>query len=293
MNIWFCITFLLFTITIILFIKLYIIKKSIREIEKQFNFIVKSDTNSLIINFSKDKDIENLSQTINKNLKQIRKLEIEYNQGNQELKKSITNISHDLRTPLTAIRGYIDLFDKTNLSAKQKEYLDYIDIKSKNLTSLTDQLFDFSKSLDEFDELNKEKVCLNNLLEEVICSFYDLFTKNNITPEISITDKKIIKNVDLSMLKRIFENIISNAIKYSEENFRIILKDDGIIEFSNKTNKIDSITLEKIFDRYYTVENAKKSTGIGLSIAKELVELNNGEISAKYKNETLSIIIKF
>ncbi len=293
MSIWFYFSIIFLIVIFILIIKIFVIKKSIRDIEKEFNFIIESDTNSLITNFSNDTDIKNLSRTINKNLRKIRKLEIEYNQGNQELKKSITNISHDLRTPLTAIRGYLELLDYKNLTEKQKEYLKYIEIKAKDLTNLTEQLFDFSKSLDSFNELNKSDVCLNNLLEEVICSFYDLFTKNNIIPDIYITNKKIIKNVDLNMIKRIFENIISNAIKYSEDNFKITLDDSGIVHFSNKTSNVNLIDLEKIFDRYYTVENGKKSTGIGLSIAKQLVELNGGEIDASYDNNELDIALKF
>jgi len=95
------------------------------------------------------------------------------------------------------------------------------------------------------------------------------------------------------MVKRIFENIISNAIKYSEDNFNIKLKSNGMIEFSNKTNSLDSTSLEKIFDRYYTVKNAKKSNGIGLSIAKQLVELNDGSIKAKYEKNYLIIEVKF
>ena len=95
------------------------------------------------------------------------------------------------------------------------------------------------------------------------------------------------------MLKRIFENIISNAIKYSENDFNIKLKSNGMIEFSNKTNLLNTTSLEKIFDRYYTVKNAQKSNGIGLSIAKQLVELSGGKIKAKYENNYLIIEIRF
>ena len=95
------------------------------------------------------------------------------------------------------------------------------------------------------------------------------------------------------MLKRIFENIISNAIKYSENDFNIKLESNGMIEFSNKTNLLNTTSLEKIFDRYYTVKNAQKSNGIGLSIAKQLVELSGGKIKAKYENNYLIIEIRF
>ncbi len=293
MSIWFYLFIIVCIITIILVIKIIVMKNGIKEIEEKFDFVIKSDTNSLITISTNDSNLKNLAKKINLNLKKIRKLEIQYNQGNEELKRSITNISHDLRTPLTAIRGYLDLIGDNNLSKKQKDYLSYIDDKTKILITLTEQLFNFSKSLEVYKNIDKQDVVLNNILEETICTFYDLFMQNNIIPRISITKEKIIKRINKDMLKRILENIISNAIKYSDEFLEIKLNKDGTIIFKNRTNNLDKTSVEKIFDRYYTVENARKSNGIGLSIAKQLVELNNGTISAKYDNGYLIIEIFF
>lgn len=293
MSIWFYLFIIVCIITIILVIKIIVMKNGIKEIEEKFDFVIKSDTNSLITISTNDSNLKNLAKKINLNLKKIRKLEIQYNQGNEELKRSITNISHDLRTPLTAIRGYLDLIGDNNLSKKQKDYLSYIDDKTKILITLTEQLFNFSKSLEVYKNIDKQDVVLNNILEETICTFYDLFMQNNIISRISITKEKIIKRINKDMLKRILENIISNAIKYSDEFLEIKLNKDGTIIFKNRTNNLDKTSVEKIFDRYYTVENARKSNGIGLSIAKQLVELNNGTISAKYDNGYLIIEIFF
>lgn len=293
MSIWFYLFIIVCIITIILVIKIIVMKNGIKEIEEKFDFVIKSDTNSLITISTNDSNLKNLAKKINLNLKKIRKLEIQYNQGNEELKRSITNISHDLRTPLMAIRGYLDLIGDNNLSKKQKDYLSYIDDKTKILITLTEQLFNFSKSLEVYKNIDKQDVVLNNILEETICTFYDLFMQNNIIPRISITKEKIIKRINKDMLKRILENIISNAIKYSDEFLEIKLNKDGTIIFKNRTNNLDKTSVEKIFDRYYTVENARKSNGIGLSIAKQLVELNNGTISAKYNNGYLIIEIFF
>ena len=293
MSIWFYLFIIASVIIIALVIKMSVMKNAIKEIEEKFDFIIESDTNNLITISTNDIDIKQLSNKINKNLKKIRELEIQYNQGNEELKRSITNISHDLRTPLTAIRGYLDLIEHKNLTKKQESYLLFIDEKVTILTDLTEQLFNFSKSMDSCQNIKKQNVVLNNVLEETICASYDLFIKHNINTKISITKEKIIKQIDENMLKRIFENIISNEIKYSDEFIEIKLTKSGKIIFRNQTKKLDKTTVEKIFDRYYTVENAKKSTGIGLSIAKQLVELNNGIISANYDNGYLSIEIIF
>ena len=150
MSIWFYLFIIASIIIIALIIKIFVMKNAIKEIEEKFDFIIESDTNNLITISTNDIDLKQLAKKINQNLKKIRELEIQYNQGNEELKRSITNISHDLRTPLTAIRGYLDLIEHKNLTEKQEGYLLFIDEKVKILTDLTEQLFNFSKSLDSY-----------------------------------------------------------------------------------------------------------------------------------------------
>lgn len=293
MSIWFYLFVISLCFSIFLIIEILLMNNEINNIGKDLSTIIKSDTNNLITINTNNKNLKKLANTLNKSLKELRKIELEYKQGNQELKTSITNISHDLRTPLTSIRGYLDLMDSNNLTDSQKKYFKIIDDKVKDLTQLTEQLFDFSKGIDIYNELERKEVCINDILEDSIMSFYGLFKEHDITPKINICNQKIVRILNENMLKRIFENIISNAIKYSEDEFYIILQETGTIVFSNKTNLMDITSLEKIFDRYYTVKNAKKSNGIGLSIAKQLVELNNGNIKAKYENNYLIIEIEF
>lgn len=293
MSIWFYLFLIVLCLSIFLILKIIIMKNEINNIAKSISSIINADTNNLITVSSNDKELKRLATSLNKSLKNLRKLELEYKNGNQELKSSITNISHDLRTPLTAIRGYLDLMDSSNLDSKQIKYLSIIDSKVKDLTSLTEQLFDFSKSLDIQKTIEKENICINNILEETLVSFYGIFKEHNITPSIDICDEKVIRLLNENIVKRIFENIISNAIKYSDGDFKVKMYDNGIIEFSNKTDELDQVSLERIFCRYYTVRNTKKSNGIGLSIAKQLVDLSGGKIKAQYKDNYLTIIIKF
>lgn len=293
MSIWFYFFVIESCVFIFFIIKILVMKSEIKNIGESLSKILKSDTNRFITVGSNDNDLKRLASTLNKSLKELRKLELEYKNGSGELKSSITNISHDLRTPLTAIRGYLDLMDYRNLTAKQINYLRIINRKVKDLTELTEQLFDFSKSIDIQNEVEKERIILNDVLEESLVGFYRLFKEHDITPKIEICEDKVIRLLNKTMLKRIFENIISNAMKYSEDDFHVKLYCDGTIEFSNKTDKLDSTSLEKMFDRYYTVRNAKKSNGIGLSIAKQLVELSDGTIVAKYIDGMFLLQIKF
>lgn len=289
MNISLVFIIILVFVCIFLIVRVFIIKKTIREIEKSFTYILESDTNNIVTISSLDKDIKNLTINLNKNLMELRKQKLQYKNGNQELKKIITNISHDLRTPLTVINGYIDLLQKENKNVEQERYIKIIKEKIYELKELTEQLFGFSKTVDIDLEVKKEECCLNDILEESLANYYNQFKEKNIIPKISISNKKINKMVNKIAIIRIFENILSNALKYSNGNFEVIMNDDGIITFSNKANSLDAITVQKIFDRYFTVENAKESTGIGLAIAKQLIEQNMGKITAKYVNGYLII----
>lgn len=278
-------------ICIFLNIKLYLMKKSIREIEKEIKWILEGDTNNLLTVSSSDIDIKRLANSLNIELKNLRKQKLQYENGNQELKKSITNISHDLRTPLTSISGYVDLLKTQKGKERQEEYLNIIDRKTSDLIVLTEQLFDYSKTMDISPKIEKSNLCLNEILEETLANYYILFKENNIEPTINITSKQIYKMVDRNAIIRIFENILSNVIKYSNGKFNVTLNEKGEIIFSNKSTMLDATTVNKIFNRYFTVEDAKKSTGLGLSIAKQLVELNNGNISAKFLSGELFIKI--
>ena len=272
-------------------IKLYLMKKSLKEIRITLNKIIQTNTNQLLTISSSDRDIKKLTNDLNKELQDLRKEKLQYQNGNQELKKIITNISHDMRTPLTAIRGYIDLMKENK--EKQNEYIKIIEKKTEELTLLTDQLFDFSKTMDIGVKIEKEKCCINEILEETLANMYSFFKEKQIEPKLEICEQKIYRNLDRHSIIRIFENILSNVCKYSDGDFRVTLNEKGIITFSNKATSLDVTTVQKIFDRYFTVENAKKSTGLGLSISKQLVELNGGEISAKYVNKHLIIQIEF
>lgn len=281
----------LFSITILLITKIYYMRKSIKEIETSLDNILKENTNNLITISSSDKEIKNLASLLNIELKKLRDEQLQYENGNQSLKSIITNLSHDIRTPLTVINGYIELINKNKENTPK--YIDIIKRKTKELTILTEELFDYSKTMDIGLKMPKENCCINEILENTLINYYSIFKSKNINPQIKISKNKIYKNVNKNTIIRVFENILSNIIKYSEGDFNVTLDDSGKITFSNETKKLDTTTVAKIFDRYYTVENAKSSTGIGLSIAKQLVELNGGIIKAEYIRNKLIIEIKW
>ena len=262
----------LMIIIFILLLKLYLLQKSAREIETAFNEKLITDSNTLIDISSKDKYMQHLANSINTQLRTLRKERHYFQQGNLELKNAVTNISHDLRTPLTAICGYLDLLEQTENSETAEQYIAVIKERTGLLTQLTEELFRYSVILSTKEQLVCEPVVINPILEESIAAFYTVLKQRGIVPQIQLTETKIIKDLDRSALTRIFSNLLSNVIKYSDGDLKITLSENGEIIFSNMASGLDEIQVGKLFERFYTVETACKSTGLGLSISKMLVE---------------------
>ena len=282
----------LIVIIILLLIKVYIMKKSAREITEDYIKKVKTDTNTQLRISSHDKDIKNLANTINSDLKEMRNERLKYESGNNELKVAITNISHDIRTPLTALYGYLDMLEKTSDEANKQDYIKIMKDRANMMKSLTEELFNYSILVSNEDIKADEEVFINKLLEESIASFYPELLKKGIEPNIKMTSKKIVRMANNDALKRVFSNLLNNACKYSDGNLDIELTDEGIIIFSNKAFKLTSVEVEKLFNRFYTVEVARHSTGLGLSISKTFIEKMGGKIDAKLIDGNLVIKIE-
>ncbi|MBO5319894.1 MAG: HAMP domain-containing histidine kinase [Ruminococcus sp.] len=282
---------LLGIIIIVLCLKIYLMKRSARDIANEFADRLKTDTNTLIYISSHDKDMRYLSDSINKQLKILRKEHLQYHQGNTELKNAITNISHDLRTPLTAIAGNLYMIGKTDNLSEIREYVGAIEERTETMKQLTEELFRYSMIVSNENKEDTEEVFVNQVLAESISSFYPVLTKKGIAPSIHLTDARIVRNVSRSELARVFSNLLNNAVKYSDGDLEITLSDTGEITFANTAKELSTVEVEQLFDRFYTVEAAHHSTGLGLSIARTLVKRMGGTITADYDNGRLTIRI--
>lgn len=278
---------------VVLIIKLYLLKKSAQEIEDAFAERLMADTNTLIDISSHDKAMRKLAASINTQLRKLRRDRQRFQQGDLELKEAITNISHDLRTPLAAICGYLDLLAREDMTAEARRYLEVIGERAEVLKQLTEELFRYSIVTSTMKEAFYEEVALNDVLEESLSAYYAALKGCQITPQISIPEEKVRRRLNKNALSRIFGNVLSNAIKYSDGDLIVALSESGEIVFSNHASKLDEVQVGKLFDRFYTVETAKKSTGLGLSIAKMLTEQMKGNMDAQYREGVLSIRICF
>ena len=289
---WKIMVFFLLVIIFALLLKIFYMRKAIREIKRGFSEKLYTDTNTPIMLSSHDKLVSSLANDINVELKELQKQKHRYIQGDKELKNAITNISHDLRTPLTTICGYLNLLDKEEKSEHIARQLSIIKNRTFALKQLVEELFRYTTIISDTENSVYTETVINNVLEDCISSYYAIFKEKGITPNINLCEQKIVRSVDKTALLRIFNNIIDNAIKYSEGDLTISLFENGKIVFSNHTSDLNEIQIGKLFDRFYTVNTARKSTGLGLSIAKALIEKMDGNISADYSNNVLSIIVK-
>ena len=279
-------------VIIVLAIKIRMMQKSMDEICACVSEHLSSDTNQLITVSSSDKHVRHLASEIARQLTELRRQRRQYISGDRELKEAVTNISHDLRTPLTAICGYLELLQAEEMTDNTRRYVEQISNRTEALKALTEELFRYSV-ISSVSDLSYEKVNVSRVLEDTLISFYGAFEQKNITPNISLPDSVIVRSLDKSALSRIFGNIIGNAVKYSDGDFSVTMTDAGEIIFSNTASELSSVDVGKLFDRFYTVDSARKSTGLGLSIAKLLTERVGGCISADYKGNTLSITLSF
>ncbi len=275
---------------ILLLIKIYLLRKSCIEILSKLDMIMKSDTNNVLTISSSDKQMKRFASELNKRLKEIRKEQLKYINGDRELKDAVTNISHDLRTPLTAIMGYLEVMKNVEKSEKLEQYLEIIKGRAEAMKQLTEELFRYSVVLSS-EGGKAEETVVNKILEDSIMNFYGALSDKGITPSVEITETKITRTLDANALSRVFANLLNNALKYSSDDLYITLKEPCVITFSNTSQSLTQTQVQRLFDRFYTVENAHKSTGLGLSIARTLVEQMGGKISAELNEQMLTITI--
>lgn len=272
-------------ITLLIIILIY--KHNIKIIAKQYKEIINSDTNAEILISSRQREIKYFVKDINKTIKEYKKLRNNYYHNSLKLKQQIINLSHDLRTPITVIIGYLDLLEERGINNKE---LEVIKRRINELKDLTEDLFRFV--IIEETNLVKEKLDVVNLLKESVLSFYNNFVKKNLKVSIDIKVDSLYIMANKEALNRVFNNIFSNIIKYADTDLVIMVENRQVI-FKNHTKLIDKVKIGKIFDRFFTVNYKENSTGLGLDIARDIIEKLGYNISADLDNDIFSLIINF
>lgn len=283
---------MLVCIVILLLLKIFLLRKAAEEIGAKLARRLRTDTNVCIDIASRDRQMKALAARINTELEGLYRQRRRFLRGDRELKDAVTNLSHDLRTPLTAILGYLELLEEEENSQRTEEYLKQIENRAQVMKQLTEELFSYSMIAGEEEE-KREEMDLCRAVEENLLSFAGAMEQRGLVPQPVLPQEPVLRNLDKTAVNRILSNIISNALKYSDGDFYAELKTDGTMIFSNTAKALDSVSAARLFDRFYTLETGRKSTGLGLSIAKLLTERMGGSIDAEYREEKLFIRICF
>ncbi len=288
---------ILIIIIFILIIYLFLLKKEIKRISYNLDEILSIDSNKILHGEFSNKELNELLLKINKMITYVRYKELDLERKNKSLKKEITNITHDLRTPLTSSLGYIDLILKSNLSKEEQEReLKIVENRLLRLEELINSFFEFSIITTDNKKIDMEQTNLVAVVEECISHYYDDFTRKT-RKVVFVNDIKkynILSNAEI--LKRIIDNLISNSLKHSNSDLIIKLSEKNGIRLSFENDIVDTnIDIEHIFDEFYTsdISRTKGNTGLGLSIAKEFTEMLGGNISANKLKNKLIIKISF
>ena len=281
------------TVIVMLCGKILLMQKAAGEIREGVSYRLETDTNTLIDIASRDKAMRALANSLNEELRVLRYQRQMYHQGNLALKEAVTNISHDIRTPLTAIRGYLELLEDEEKSENIERYLSVIAERSEALSQLTEELFQYTLSVQKESEDSIGTEDLGKLIEESVLAHYGALTQKGINPDVQLPDGIVKCRINTKLTYRILENILSNAIKYSDGDLKITLNMQGEVMFANHAASLDAVQAGRLFDRYYTVDNAKAATGLGLAIAKQLTEQMGGSITAWYEDEMLYLKLVF
>ena len=290
----------LFFTSVYLSARFFLLSNNMREAKENLKEISKDiERNRRLTLSSPNKDMENLLVEINNYLEITQMEKIKNVRREQELRKEIENISHDLRTPLTSILGYIDLMKDEEIGNEEKyEYISIVEKKSRALKNLIQDFYDLSRLETDEYKIEIKNIDIHKELMEQLLIFYNDFDKKNIDVELNLGDKEIIIQGDLKIIERIFINLIQNAAKYTKDTFKVCIKeskDNVDIIFSNNVENLEEIPVEKLFNRFYMKDESRnnQSSGLGLTITKLLVEKINGSIKAEINDNFIHFIITF
>lgn len=272
--------------------------RQVKDICRQLRFLQECDSNMLITTEMKKGHIEELAELLNTLLKERKKERADYQKKERMIADIYTNLSHDIRTPLTSLDGYFQLLEETQEENDRKRYIQIIQERIESLKEMLEELFTYTKLQNGTYELKLEPQNVGQILKETVFSYYDDWAEQGISPQFEITEEPVWIRGNKQALRRTIQNIIRNGLDHGNKEIRIQLsRNEKQMElvFQNKIEPGEQIDISRVFERFYKADKArsKSSTGLGLSIAKGFVQKMHGEIAAEIKEDWFCIKISF
>jgi len=272
---------------------IFFMLRDLKQINQQLDLIKESDNNIRLTTMTFNKEIVTLTSAMNEVLNKQRDLLIANKRTNREIKQGLTNISHDLRTPLTSVIGYVQMLQAGELDEeKEAEYLAIIENRLLSLTGLMKELFDYTKIMEGKVKVNLQKINLSNLLRDQLMIFYDQLTEGNFQVDINFPEADIFIVSDVAIMERVFQNLIGNVLAHGKAYFELELASDKIT-FANRVANLKDLNTERLFERFYTTDASRSSkrTGLGLPITQKLLEQMGYNLKVNLNGEQLSFVI--
>lgn len=292
-------------------------RRHIRSLNKDIKEVCETGGRHRVLLKAPDKELEALLKTLNNYIEQCQEKQAEFRRKDADFKHQISNISHDLRTPLTSILGYVQLI-KREYETKQetcprasdmkqeaciresqaqiKEYLEIIERKAEMLKNLISQFYDLSRLEGSEYKLQIEAVDLSVLMSQIMADEYDELEKKNFRVDVSIESGRLLALADAKAMSRVYANLIQNVLKHGKDFLSVHMYTAGnemITEIANPAEPMNADELSHLFDRFFTTDRMRSSqnTGLGLAIAQQFVLQMDGKISAAYEDGMLKIKI--
>ncbi len=270
---------------------IYLSRKELKEFRENLEDKEASEIKVALQSYSYTGELNEICKIIEAIIDSKNTMGQKYNASIENQNLMITNISHDFRTPLTSIMGYIDVYEKT----RDEKYLEIIKKKAEELKGLIDGFYDFSRLVSKSYKIDKRVFNLDDFIKEEIVNYYDYYIAKGKMIDVSLDRVRCFQ--DEKNLKIVVDNLISNMMKYSEGEDKIELKlKDGYFElkFSNLAQIETDDKIDRVFERNYTIDKSKNdaSSGLGLNIVENLCELMGLNVSVDYKDDVFSILIK-
>lgn len=287
------------TAAAVLLLRLLRYRKQIDHIRTQLEFLKAEESNYLLTSVCAVGKTGELINILNDVIEDLRQKQRRLRNVNQSYRESITSISHDIRTPLTSVKGYVQMQKRTDIPEEKKaEYLGVVERRLKELGEILNQLFEYARiEAGEFP-LTLQRMNVSNLFTEIISMFYEDFSGRGLEPQVEAAGEALYIQADRNAFSRILENLIRNALVHGKGNYCFSLKSYkgcAVISIANDTDQIEENDLPLIFERFYTTDlsRSRRTTGLGLAIAKEFTEQMQGNITASLHQGCFTVKVCF
>ncbi len=281
---------------IFLLTRLLVIKNNLKNITSELEKTRESDYDRLLRITLNDKDMNRMVTELNRNLDHQKKLKLKEDAARKQMEQSVADIAHDLRTPLTVVKGNLQMLSGEELSEEGRQYLEVSARKTNTLKNMVDEFFELSVLESDEQTAKLEQTDIVKFLAQFIIDHETMIRDNGLTPKIEFPEIAVIVNANEELLGRVFSNLLTNICKYAKDSFSIrVDADTAEVIMSNSLSSSDEIDVEHIFDRTYRADKARRegSAGLGLYIAKLLMEKQNGRISAEIRQQNIYFILEF